>query len=248
MGTQDPSSDQSEDMALVAEVCAGDPAAIARFDERFIARVPSQIHHLDPSPSFAAEVQQLTRIHLLVGEHGRPPRLAEFAGRGALGAFVRVVALRIGLGLIRSRRDDPTPEEAAGSWAVGADPEIDYLKGRYRPAFEPAFKKALGTLAPKERVLLRLVYCDKLTLAELAVLERVHISTLSRRIAALRARVFEATECELGHALGVAPSEVASLLQLVGSRLDGSLGRILRGPSDPGSDSSSSEVDSKKRA
>lgn len=70
------------------------------------------------------------------------------------------------------------------------DPELDHLRARHRPAFADAFAAALTA---KERALLRLSCCDGLTLAELGALERVHLSTISPRLDALRRRITDET-------------------------------------------------------
>jgi RNA polymerase sigma-70 factor (ECF subfamily) len=215
------------DLALAGAVVSGDPDALARLRDSYLSRVPSHVRHLDPSAQFAAEVEQRLMIHLVVAEAPRRPRLAAYDGRGALGAFIRVAAVRIALDLLRERRPAASIDEAMEAWRPGVDPELDYLKARYRPAFVDAFAAALAALTAKERTLLRLAYCDGLTLAELGALERVHLSTVSRRLDALRRRLTEETRRGIAARLNVGDHEISTLVRMVGSQLDVSLRGLL---------------------
>jgi RNA polymerase sigma-70 factor (ECF subfamily) len=218
----------SSELELVRAVCAGDAAAMASFEAHFISAVPRFVRKVDASPAFAGEVQQTLRVHLLVGEGGRPPRLAAFVGRGSLAAFVRVAALRVAIDIVRSRGnrqiEKPDDTDQIDAWPIGAEPEMDYLKARYRSAFSRAFADSLLALGPDERTLLRLAHCDGLTLSELARLQGVHLSTVSRRLHALRRQVIENTRARLADALGLASHDVSSLIRMVASRIDVSLG------------------------
>jgi RNA polymerase sigma-70 factor (ECF subfamily) len=221
----------TNDVQLAGAVLAGESAALAQFEQHFISKVPAQVRHVDSAPAFAAEVQQLVRTHLLVAEPGAMPRLSRYEGRGPLAAFVRVAALRIAIDQVRGRRGHDVSIPDVDAWAIGANPEIDYLKARYGPAFRQAFVEALATLEASERALLKLAYCERMTLAELAALEHVHLSTISRRLTASRSKLAEETERLLAMHLKIATSEVSSLVRMVGSGLDASLASLLRTPS-----------------
>jgi RNA polymerase sigma-70 factor (ECF subfamily) len=228
-----PASERENDLALARALCAGDRDAIWEFERRFVASVPSQVQTLDPSPAFADEVQQRLRAHLLIGEPGQAPRIAAYAGRGSLAGFVRVTAMRIALALLRRRQaTEPLLDDEDGL-AVGVDPELDYLKARYRPIFTRVFRESVSALAQRERTLLRLSYCDGLSASEIARLRQVHVSTISRQLASLRDQLLRTIEARLAQALTVPKHEVSSLLRLVAGSLDATLSSILREPSPP---------------
>jgi RNA polymerase sigma-70 factor (ECF subfamily) len=126
--------------------------------------------------------------------------------------------------LVRSRGNRQTDTDEIDSWPIGAEPEMDYLKTRYRSAFSRAFADSLLALDPDERTLLRLAHCDGLTLSELSHLQGVHLSTVSRRLHTLRRQVIEDTRARLADALGLASHDVSSLIRMVASGIDVSLG------------------------
>lgn len=219
------------DLLLACAAVSGQPQAIRDFDAVFLEPVPRYVHHIRASPSFADEVRQLVRTRLLVAEAGRRPRLAEYAGRGPLVAFVKICAVRAALDLVRAPGDVAHVREATDDALVGSeagiDPELDYIRARYREPFEEAFRDALAARSPEERTLLRLSYFDGVTLHELAVLHHVHLSTMSRRIAAIREAVREGTRLALAARLGANPDDLSSLVRLLDSQLDVSLRMFL---------------------
>ena len=50
-------------------------------------------------------MRQRLRERLFVGSDGEPARLASYSGRGPLGTWVRIAAIRLALNLRRSERD-----------------------------------------------------------------------------------------------------------------------------------------------
>ncbi len=113
---------------------------------------------------------------------GVAPRIASYSGRGALGAWVRVAAVRVGLRLTEQRRAPmPTIESA-----LSTDPELDYVRSRYKSSFSQALTEGLATLSPEERNLLRLHFVDGLTIDGLAPFFGVHRATAARRLADAR--------------------------------------------------------------
>jgi RNA polymerase sigma-70 factor (ECF subfamily) len=79
------------------------------------------ISHIDPSPDFADEVVQVLLERLLVSRPGEAPTIADYSGRGALGGWLRIVAVRTCYNL-RCNRDAQPVED------------IDALAARGLPA------------------------------------------------------------------------------------------------------------------
>src|SRR5947209_798474 len=67
--------EHAEDLFLACGCAAGDAAALAAFDARFLSQVPKFIARLDSSAAFAEEVTQILRVHFLVASDGRAPRI-----------------------------------------------------------------------------------------------------------------------------------------------------------------------------
>src|SRR5439155_126690 len=161
-------------------------------------------------------VRQVLRAKLFTAAGGGPGKISEYGGKGPLGAWVRVVAVRAALNLKpRSREVLGFAQDFAGEALVArSDPELRYMKGRYRAELQNAFEEALTALPARNRTVLRLHYVDGLTLDRIAPLYRVTRSTVHRWITEAREQVFEDTRQRLRQALRVSPVELESLVEL----------------------------------
>ncbi|MFO0634046.1 MAG: sigma-70 family RNA polymerase sigma factor [Nannocystaceae bacterium] len=160
--------------------------------------------------------------------------ILRYSGRGNLGAWVRVTAMRTALNATRNRpridrpaADDDDLFEFAPS---PEDPELDHLERTYRAAFRQAFLDTVAALPAGERTLLRQSVVHGLTVRELAKVHGVHHATIARRIAAARERLVEGTRAVLAARLALAPGELDSIMMMIRSRLDVSISRVLAGP------------------
>ena len=222
---------------FLAWACAqGDPQALAEFDRLFVAvETPRAVAHLKLPASTQDELKQLVRQRLLVSEGGRPPRIAEYSGRGPLSTWVRVATVRTALNLRRGQRRAAQAEEHALPEAlVTADPELAMLRDRYRGELSRATRDAFVLLTEAERTLLRLHVVEELSLDAMALLYRVGRSSVHRRLAAARERVLQETRGLLVERLKVDPAELDSLLELLRSQVDVSIRTALDAPTPPG--------------
>jgi RNA polymerase sigma-70 factor, ECF subfamily len=219
---------RAEDLWLSCGCVRGDPAALAAFDAGFLRDVGAFVAGVDRAPAFADEVRQVLRERLLAGARAK---IAEYGGRGALGGWVRVAALRVALDLKRAAAARP---DAAGRIAVedavGQDlgPELSYLRAHYREAFGEALRASVEALGDRERTLLRLHHVEALPLEAIAALYRVHLSTVSRWLSRAREQVADGTTRRLCERLGVGASAAESIAALVLSQVDVSITRLLR--------------------
>jgi RNA polymerase sigma-70 factor, ECF subfamily len=221
---------QAADLYLCCACTAGDASALAIFETKVFPQVVQAIASVNPEPSFVAEVQQQVRRKLLVQEDS-PARIAEYAGFGPLVHWLRAVAVRTALNLRRSqgRQDIPVPDEALLNLPHNAgDLELDYLKNRYRKDFTQAFRTALATLTSEERNVLRLHFVEGLTLSQIGAAYQADKSTISRWISKARQALLERTRDELSKKFRLDTRELDSLMYLVQSQLDVSLGSLLR--------------------
>ena len=140
---------------------------------------------------------------------------------------MRVAALRLAIDL-RRRSPDPVEDPERDEQGT-SDPELRYLKLRYREAFNDAFRGAVAALDAEQRALLQRHFVEGHTLEQLAAKAGVHRATIARRIAAAREAVADEARRRLGAALGASESELASLAGVMRSQID--LG--LRGLSRP---------------
>lgn len=214
----------------LACACAhGDSGALEIFERTVLSEVGAFVRRIDAAEEFAQEVRQALRERLLLRRDELPPRIADYTGRGPLGAWVRVAAVRVALDLKRAApRASPLP---SGSEAVapGLDPEMELLRRRYRGHYEEALRAALAMLDAKERNLLRLHIVDGVSLERIAVAYRVHRATAARWAAAARDRLLAETYRRLGETLPLSRSELHSLAAVVQSQLHLSLTSFMKG-------------------
>ncbi|NOU30955.1 MAG: sigma-70 family RNA polymerase sigma factor [Polyangiaceae bacterium] len=203
----------------LAVACAEDvPGAVEIFRRTVLRHVPAYVGGRAPGE----EVEQLVAIRLLVTDPGVPRKIAEYTGKGALGAWVRVVATRIALNLRRKKE----PRDDTALLPLGAAPEVDLSRFRHQAEFKAAFEQALADLPADERLLLRLHSIERAQGDELARLLEVDRSTIMRRLARARERLFEATRVAMMTKLGLSRDEFASLARDVQSQIDLSLSRV----------------------
>ncbi len=221
---------QAADLYLCCACAAGDASALGNFETKILPQVVSAIASINPEPSFVAEVEQQVRRKLLVLEDS-PPRILEYAGFGPLVHWLRAVAVRTALNLRRSqgRQEIPLPDESLLNLPQNAgDLELDYLKTRYRKDFTHAFRTALSMLTSEERNVLRLHFVEGLTLSQIGAAYQADKSTISRWISKAREALLEQTREELSKKFRLDSRELDSLMYLVQSQLDVSLGSLLR--------------------
>ena len=129
----------AEDLYLACALTHGDTRALASFEERFLPEVAGYVAQIDRNPSFVDDVRQNLREKLFVAEVGASPKIAEYTGRGPLGAWLRISSVRIALNLRRRAKHNVEPDVEGGPQlrSPAADPELDYLKSRYRREFRP---------------------------------------------------------------------------------------------------------------
>jgi RNA polymerase sigma-70 factor (ECF subfamily) len=102
------------------------------------------------------------------------------------------------------------------------------LRARYKGAFEEAVRVAIGKLAPRERMLLRLNLVDGMSIDKLAVLYRVGRSTAARWVSGARETLRERVRTELHATVTLASNELDSIAADIQSQLDLSIFRLLR--------------------
>jgi RNA polymerase sigma-70 factor (ECF subfamily) len=219
------------DLWLACGCAHGDVAAIGAFDREVLSQTAMLLGRLQPTPQLIDEVRQQLRDKLLVAPPGQRPRIADYAGRGPLQAWVRVTAVRTALDLLRAggvrAGADVEPDDLG---ATVASPELDYLKERYRPQFKAAFQDALRGLDSEQRNILRLNVVEGLNIDEIGALFKVHRSTVARKIAAARQQVLDEARKTLRAQLGLSAGEFDSLAGVVRSQLDLSVAKILHKP------------------
>ena len=219
------------DLYLAAACLSQDPVALAAFDRELVAGARAAIRSIDATAAFLDEAVQRLRASLLVGENGRP-RIADYAGRGPLAAWVGVAAVRTALMMKRSAqraKEVPAGDDWGDALAVlsTGNPELDLLKRQYATAFGEALREAVSALEPRLRSALRMSFVDGLSIDEIGAVYGVHRATSARWIQRACDQVLELTRAHLASRLALSATELDRMTALVHSQLDVSLSQLL---------------------
>jgi len=212
----------ARDLYLACACAHGIPRALEVFDAAHLSRVGEYLARTRPDDAFLDEVRQSLREKLFVSERRK---ITEYSGRGPLGAWVRVLAVRAAIDLRRRRGERLPALRAERPSAI--DPELGYIAEKYRSTVEEAFRRAVATLDGEQRTLLRMHFVDSVTLDALARLRNVHRATIARQLAAARRAIRDEVLRQLRESLAISTDEFMSLIHLVRSRLQISVASLL---------------------
>jgi RNA polymerase sigma-70 factor (ECF subfamily) len=221
-----------DDLYLAFGCSIGDEAAVATFDQTILRDLPRALRRGDLDQAHLDDTRQQVATKLLTRTAATPPAIAQYSGRGSLRGWVRVIAVRESSRLLSGNANErPTADDALfDAVANGVVPSPSLLKDMYRKSFKRAFEEALAALSIHDRLLLRQHFLDGLGIDRLAALHDVHRATAARWIAKLVERLLTDTRARLETMLEVTGDELDSVLRLIQSCLDASIGRALGSP------------------
>ena len=199
-----------------------------RFEALFATTLAAAERRFQRAAVPTEELAQILRERLFVC--GGSPKILEYSGQGFLENWLRVTAVRTFTDAVRSgpKREVPLPESLL-EVESGEDAELSYLKTHYREQLKQAFEAAVGSLEGGARNLLRQSVVQRLTVDQIGALYGVHRATAARRVEKARADLLAATRTHLMEQLHVEENELDSIMNLLRSRMDLSVGRVLAG-------------------
>jgi len=217
-----------EDLCLAFCLAEGNPRALPAL-ESLLTSVARSVASLDTSGVLADDVKAVLREKLLVPRENGKPRIADYAGQGALRAWLKAAAIRHALNLKRpGHREAADEQEQLASMPMAApNPELALIRKKHKQHFALAFAAAMASLTPRERTLLKLHTLDGLPLDQIAPLYQKDKSTISRWIARAQQQLHEVTRAQLVAALNLSSGELESVLRAAQSELSMSLSRLL---------------------
>lgn len=219
-----------EDVALAYLALQGDATALTALDRDVLVRAGRSVRRVESSAAFRDEVLQQVRTLLLLGSDGGPARLSLYLGRGPLVGWVRTVVMGTALNLLRDRDRHPADGDDSALFKLAHsrdDLELRYLVARYRGEFEQSLREALGTLDTRTRNVLRMKFADRLTLAQIGRMYKVHATTVMRWLDEATAQLAQETRRRLAERVKGPAAEVDSVLSLVRGQIDASLTSLL---------------------
>lgn len=220
--------------------CAnGDTVATRALETETLPQVVKAISRIDSDHEFVEESLQILRDKLLVGPRAK---IADYAARGPLVAWLSVAAARVALDAIRSRnarkREHPDlPDRLAQTDSSLLD---DIVRTRYADSFQRALKQAVRSLPSRERNLLRLQLVGRCSIDQLGRMYLVHRATAARWLESARNRVFESVRQQMKAEHHLSDTEFDSIARGVQSQLDLSITATISGLS---ASASSNETD-----
>ena len=216
------------DLFLACAVARRDPAALAYFEDHFMAKVPDYVLRVRVGRDVVEEVQQQLRERLVMGPNGLP-KIAEYSGKGALGGWLRIAAVRTALNRARDAgAKKEVSEPVTEALSVGGDPELAYVKEHAKELLSDAFRRVVAGLEAEERAMLRQHYIDGLTMDQLSTLYKTPRSTIARRVARVRQEILDATVARLERDAKLSQSAVASVIREAKSQIHITISRLLK--------------------
>ncbi len=226
----------ASDLYIACACAQGFKVAIEAFETRYFREIGFALNRAYYPNVLADDLRQVLREKLFVARADRRPQIAEYAGRGSLLGWFRVVVARTLINAAMRgpkllQRDDfgllELPYSAEGV-------EMAHLRRLYSHELSEAFPQAMATLSLRERTLLRQHYLDDVTLDQLSALHGVHRATTKRQLAKARERLLLSLREILQGRLKLSPSEFDSIIRIVRSKFELTLRDLLMTPRLPG--------------
>ena len=202
------------DLYLATACADNDAAALAAFRDAFIPSLRQALQKLTLGPAVVDETIQRVLVMLFVDG-----QIASYGGKGTLRSWVRSIGVRTGRRLAGVEQETGSEDDLAELPAAVADPELELLRARYGDQVRSAFAAAFAQLTERERNVLRQYHIDGLTIDQLAGLYQVNRATTARWVAGARLAIVTKTRNLLVERMGIAVTEVDSIIRLVRSQL-----------------------------
>lgn len=219
----------AEDLYLAFACAGGVERAVDTFETRFGPDLDRTLRKVCGDSHLREDALQTLRERLFVPAEGRSAKISAYSGRGTLQAWLRITATRIVLELRKREAKEPAADEdeILGLPSPEDNPETAHLKRLYQAEFKVAFEASIAELPDRARTLLAQYHIDGLTIDQLGAQYNVHRMTAARWVAGARSDLLKATQRRLETQLVLSEQELDSVLQLIRSRLDVSISRVL---------------------
>jgi RNA polymerase sigma-70 factor (ECF subfamily) len=175
----------------------GDPRALSAFEKRYVPVVTRALERMKWAPLAIEETTSVLRERLFFARTGARALGLDYAGRGDLGRWLRLVAVRAAFKERERELRHVDLDVHADALAAESDPEADLSLHREGATFADSLLRALAALPLRDRKLLFRHYYEGLTLDEVARRHRVHRATAARWLAHARDNVLQTVRREL---------------------------------------------------
>jgi RNA polymerase sigma-70 factor (ECF subfamily) len=171
---------RGDELWLVCAFGRGVPGASEALERHYLDREAAALARLGAPATMIEDVLQEIRRRLVEMQTQEADQRA-YAGRGSLGGWLRVAAVRV----MNRRRERRSRELMVGSVpaviaAPEHDPEMALLLKTHKAALTAAFQEALASLPTRDRSVLRYHFVEGMSIDALGALYHVHRSTAAR--------------------------------------------------------------------
>ncbi len=171
-----------EDAAWVEDLMRGDPAAWERFQVEVGPVVRAALRRTLGASAGAADLEQcFQELCLRLCEDGYR-RLGTYQGKSRLASWAAIVAIRLAREASSRQRALWAAEHSHPGGLLSEDPLLALLE-------KEALLRAMDALPARERLVLRLIYWDRATLAEASAVLGIPANTLSPMLTSIRKRL-----------------------------------------------------------
>jgi len=202
-----------EDLALACACAAGDDEAWEHFVLTERPLLYRAADALDPGGGARELADSLYADLFGMREEGGERRslFRYFHGRSSLITWLRAVLAQRHVDRLRTSRRVESLPVALAAPVRSIEPERD----RYLGLIRDAFKRAVASLAARDRLRLACYYAQQLTLAETGRMLGEHEATVSRGLARTRGAIREAVERDLRDNAGLSDAEISRCFECV---------------------------------
>ena len=219
------------DLFLTCGCAHGDSPSIAALEQQFLVPIANHVTRSGGNHLPQADVLQELRTRLLVAPVGGAARIASYNGRGPLAGWIRVAAARLAVDMLRAQKPDSVRrDDYVDIVAPIDDPELGFVKKRYRREFTDAFRETLAALSVRDANVLRLHYLEGVSARSIGAIYGVTPRSVQQWIAGARRTILRRTRRLLADRLRLSSGQLDALMSLVQSQLDLSLHKFLRKP------------------
>jgi RNA polymerase sigma-70 factor, ECF subfamily len=215
-----------DDLFLAHACLASTAGAMQAFESEYGEGLRAALIKMKVLEHNIEELIQHFREYLWVAAAGEQCRLDKYSGRGKLFSWLRIVLVRLASRWMdKNYREQPFDDAALARSVLPDDhSELSIFRDQYLVQFRNAFRNALGQLEAKERNMLMLSYMDNLSIDKLGEIYGVHRATAARWLDKTRQKLRDSTRTEMKKLLGIDSRTLDSVMDLIESRLDVTLG------------------------
>lgn len=203
------------------------PEGIEHFKRRYGPEIRQVVRQLPDALAHSDEIEQEIMAFLLVKGPSGAAGVDSYLGKGSLFSWLRIIAIRRAFRLLAQMGREVEVDEERLVDSMAAGPELQYMKELYRDSFRSAFSAALLHLRHEDRSFLRQHYVHGLSIDKLSRLHSIHRATAARRLAKIRDDLLQSTRRSLLHELRITSEELNSIMRLIASNLEASMGGLM---------------------